>query len=141
MKIKNLLGLGLVIVGATILLAFNNKTTITESTKEQSEWKNLKVLPADISNDSLKGLMKGYNEALGVKCSYCHAQIEGSDKLDFADDSKKEKEFTRHMIVMTRKINAENFNWQNAAEPEKIDVVSCAMCHRGSPQPSKDLKK
>lgn len=85
--------------------------------------------------------MKGYNDALGVKCSYCHTAIEGSDKLDFAADTKKEKEFARHMITMTQKINATNFNWKNHPNPETIDVVSCAMCHRGTTNPSKTQKK
>ena len=56
-----------------------------------SEWKNLKVLPQNISEDSLKGLMRGYNAALGVKCNFCHAENPDTKKMDFASDAKKEK--------------------------------------------------
>lgn len=141
MKIKNLLSiiscLGILIT----LFSFNSSSIITETKAGDPVWKNLKVLPQDISNDSLKGLMRGYNDALGVKCGYCHTQIEGTDKLDFAADTKKEKEFARHMITMTQKINAENFNWENHPKPESIDVVTCAMCHRGNTSATKSLKK
>lgn len=119
------------------LLSFKNTTTVTESTVEPTEWKNLTVLPKDISKEDLKSLMKGYNAALGVKCSYCHAATEGGDGLDFASDAKKEKEFARHMIVMTRKINAENFNWNNDPNPENINAVTCNMCHKGKASPKK----
>ncbi|STD55134.1 c-type cytochrome [Empedobacter falsenii] len=104
-----------------------------------SEWKNLKVLPQNISEDSLKGLMRGYNAALGVKCNFCHAENPETKKMDFASDAKKEKEFARHMIVMTRDINAKNFNWENSKNPEMINVVTCVMCHRGNESPTKSL--
>ena len=104
-----------------------------------SEWKNLKVLPQNISEDSLKGLMRGYNAALGVKCNFCHAENPDTKKMDFASDAKKEKEFARHMIVMTRDINAKNFNWENSKNPEMINVVTCVMCHRGNESPTKSL--
>lgn len=105
------------------------------------QWKNLKVLPQNISEDSLKGLMRGYNDALGVKCNFCHAANSETGKLDFSSDAKKEKEFARHMIVMTREINAKNFNWENANNPEMINVVTCIMCHRGNESPTKSLKE
>lgn len=140
MKIKNVLSILCCLGVLVTLFAFSSSTLVTESKAGDIEWKNLKVLPKDISNDSLKGLMRGYNDALGVKCGYCHTTVEGTDKLDFAADTKKEKEFARHMITMTQKINAENFNWQNHPKPETIDVVSCAMCHRGTAKPSESLK-
>ena len=105
-----------------------------------SEWKNLKVLPQNISKDSLKGLMRGYNAALGVKCNFCHAENPETNEMDFASDAKKEKEFARHMIVMTRDINAKNFNWKNIENPEMINVVTCTMCHRGNESPTESLK-
>jgi len=61
--------------------------------------------------------------------------------LDFASDEKKEKEYARHMIVMTRELNAKNFNWENSSNPEMINVVTCTMCHRGSASPTKSLKE
>lgn len=143
MKTKNLLAILSFILGIGVLYSFTTQTIITDSTlsvSQEGEWKNLTVLPQNISSDSLKGLMKGYNKALGVKCNYCHTEIPGSDKLNFPDDSKKEKEYARHMISMTHQINATHFNWENATDPNKINVVTCAMCHRGNPNPTKVLQ-
>ncbi|WP_353117426.1 c-type cytochrome [Myroides odoratus] len=137
MKLKNtciVLGfLGLMIS----LLSFTNTTVVTESTVDPTEWKNLTVLPKDISKDELKKVMKEYSTALGVKCSYCHAPAAEGDGLDFASDAKKEKDFARHMIVMTRKINAEYFNWNNDPNPENNNAVTCNMCHKGKASPKK----
>ncbi|MBB1149162.1 MULTISPECIES: c-type cytochrome [unclassified Myroides] len=137
MKLKNtgiILGFFCLMIS---LLSFKNNTTETETTVVQTAWKNLTVLPQDISKEDLEKVMKGYNAALGVKCSYCHAPAEDKEGLDFASDAKKEKEFARHMIVMTRQINAEHFNWKNDPNPENINVVTCTMCHRGNTSASK----
>ncbi|MBB1140612.1 c-type cytochrome [Myroides sp. WP-1] len=140
MKLKDT-GIVLAFFGLMIsLLSFKNNTTVTESTVAQSQWKNLTVLPQDISKDDLEKVMKGYNAALGVKCSYCHAAAQDKDGLDFASDAKKEKDFARHMIVMTQKINAENFNWEQDPNPENIQVVTCTMCHRGNTSATESMK-
>lgn len=59
------------------LLSFKNNTTTTDRRLSDSEWKNLTVLPQDITKDDLEKVMKEYNAALGVKCSYCHVPAEG----------------------------------------------------------------
>lgn len=139
MKIKNGLSLLGILSLVIFLFAFKNTDVIVEKTTTP-EWKNLKVLPKDISEENLKGLMRGYNTALGVKCNYCHTEIKDSDKLDFAADTKKEKEYARHMITMTKKLNAENFNWENDPNPDNVNVVTCTMCHRGNPSATKSLE-
>lgn len=103
-----------------------------EVAKVESHWENLKVLPQDISEDELKGLMRGYNTALGVKCNHCHAAND-EGKLDFASDAKKEKEYARHMITMTKDLNEKHFNY-DATDKEK---VSCFTCHQGNIKPKK----
>lgn len=125
----------------TLLSSFTTEGSISPyyNGEDGGKWSNLKVLPQDISKDSLLGLMKGYNAALGVKCTYCHVK-KGVD-LDAASDDKKEKEYARQMITMTREINAEHFNWENSPQPEKIDHVKCVMCHRGAAKPSESLSK
>lgn len=104
------------------------------------KWQNLKVLPQDITKDELMDVMNEYNAALGVKCSHCHTFDKEANKMNFADDSKQEKHYTRHMIKMTQEINANYFNWENHPEPEKINVVNCVMCHRGVAKPTEHLK-
>jgi hypothetical protein len=86
------------------------------------QWKNLKVLPQDISKDSLMGLMRMYNQALGVKCNHCHVQ-------DKASDEKHEKEITRHMIQFTDELNAKEFA---PIGPKYAQAIECATCHRGA---------
>ncbi|WP_322970524.1 c-type cytochrome [Faecalibacter sp. LW9] len=103
-----------------------------EIAKVESQWENLKVLPQDISEEDLKGMMREFNTALGVKCNHCHApNAEG--KMDFASDAKQEKEFARHMITMTKELNEKHFNY-DASDKAK---VSCFTCHQGSVKPKK----
>src|SRR5260370_504873 len=57
--------------------------------------KNLKILAAD---GDLMDAMRGFNEALGVQCVYCH--VAG----DFAADGNPRKETARTMIAMVRQL-------------------------------------
>lgn len=142
MKTKKILASISVVVLLLMVFSFTNYRNIDKGSEiNDPQWKNLKVLPQNISEDSLKGLMRNYNEALGVKCNYCHANNPETKKMDFSSDAKKEKEYARHMILMTRELNAKNFNWNNAKNPETINVVTCTMCHRGNTSPTKSLKE
>lgn len=118
-------------MAAVILIA---TTSFTPSPK-QGGWKNLKVLPQDISKDSLFALMDYYKGALGVKCSFCHAPDPATGKMNFASDEKPEKETTRYMMKMTADINKNFFNFNNSAMPDTIRVVNCYTCHHGEPHP------
>jgi len=94
---------------------------------------NLKVLPQDISRDSLIQIMRGWSASLGVSCRYCHAPREGSDELNFPSDAKPEKNKARAMVTMTRAINGEHL----PRVPERRGVgVGCVTCHRGLPVPT-----
>src|ERR1700754_3725653 len=71
---------------------------------------NLKVLPKDISQKALQSLMiDDFEDALGVGCNFCHAEVKGSHKLDYASDEKPEKEIARAMMRMTLKTNSKYF--------------------------------
>lgn len=95
------------------------------------KFKNLQVLPQDISEDDLYGLMNSFNYSLGVKCSFCHTP--GDDgKMDWASDEKKHKNVARGMMRMTMDINKNYFNIENPAEFE----VDCFTCHNGSKHPA-----
>lgn len=101
-------------------------------------FKNLKVLPANISRDSLHELMDGYNAALGVKCGYCHAKSTSDPKkLDFSSDDVIQKTYARHMITMTQNINKNEFNFDKSNRPDTINIVTCGTCHRGNKDPEK----
>ena len=126
-----------------LLYAFKSKTATEQSYQPQPKWKNLKVLPQNISKDSLDYLMDGYANALSVKCNYCHApQKENPSKLDFASDDKIEKEIARGMIKMTNDLNKIYFQPHFPdPKPAQVHVVNCVLCHRGAPNPEKYLSQ
>src|ERR1700733_15144937 len=73
-------------------------------------YKNLKVLPKDISSRDLQGLMTDdFEDGLGVECGFCHARAENGHGLDFASDAKPEKKIAREMMRMTLSINKKFF--------------------------------
>lgn len=147
MKIKKKLltifsGIGLLIM-ILGLYAFSTKSSFKTEYVPQPPWENLKVLPKDISKDSLHFLMKNYATSLGVKCNYCHMPSKKNPKeLDFASDAKIEKEIARGMITMTNDINENNFKpYFPDPKPKQVHVVNCVMCHRGNSNPEKYLSQ
>ena len=98
-------------------------------------FKNLKVLPKDISNEDLHKIMDQFNQALGVRCNYCHAQKDTSRHLDFASDSNHVKDGARYMMHMTMEINNKYLQVKNPMIGDTTLVVTCWTCHRGSPFP------
>lgn len=97
---------------------------------------NLKVLPKNISHDSLISIMKVYSFSLGVKCNFCHTKsATEKDHLDFASDDNKHKHIARDMMRMTAKINKKYFGSHDEAEEHTTLAVSCFTCHRGHDEP------
>ncbi len=80
---------------------------------------NLKVLRGIHSRDQLLGVMKGFTEALGVKCEFCH------NTNNFASDEKPQKRTARVMIKMVT-----NLDETYLAGPQ-MEKVTCFACHRG----------
>ena len=103
--------------------------------KNDEEFKNLQVLPKNISEDSLDKVMDGFKAALGVRCNFCHVRNDSKDQWDFASDEKNEKNIARQMMRMTMDINAKYFNFENSTRADTITVVKCQTCHRGEPHP------
>ena len=93
------------------------------------KYKNLKVLPKNISEAALDKIMDSYNIALGVSCDYCHSKNNKTNNLVFEADSKPEKLVARKMMVMTNEMNKKYF---------KGTAVSCITCHRQQPYPTID---
>ena len=111
--------------------------------------RNLKVLPADISDIKLDSIMQSYNRALGVSCSFCHSTatnkpspfigVKSADSINYASDEKPMKEDARRMMRLTIQLNKDYFYFDTLERPEYLKVVSCYTCHRGDPFPA-DLK-
>lgn len=104
---------------------------------EEAKFKNLKVLPKNISKEDLDKVMDNFKMALGVRCGYCHAPMKDNPKkMDFASDDKKEKETARAMMRMTAKINKKYFH--NAMQDGKtLNEIACITCHNGKTEPAK----
>jgi len=111
----------------------SSSTTTRFSTTDTSLFKNLKILPKNISKDSLDKIMHVFNDALAVKCNFCH--VWKGEKPDFASDEKGEKDVARYMMNMTAEMNAKYFNHENSTRPDTISVIKCVTCHHGSPHP------
>ena len=116
---------------------------IAATTPPGSTFKNLKVLPQDISEKQLDSLMDTYNRALKVSCDFCHSKAKdlsfitpASDQLDFAADNEM-KEQARRMMRLTIDINKNWFKYDTTGRPEYLyNVITCNTCHRGNPFPA-----
>ncbi len=100
--------------------------------------KNLKVLPKNISPRDLDKLMDKYCDALGVNCEFCHTRNKQTEKMDFAKDTKPEKEIARNMMRMTNGINKTYFKFTKTFDPNEVQAISCMTCHRKQPRPELD---
>ena len=106
---------------------------IAASITTKGRYKNLKILPQDISEKKMDSIMEAYSKALNVSCDFCHTKTK-SDTLDFALDNGM-KENARKMITLTINLNKEYFYFDSTIRPEYLNVVSCNTCHRGNPYP------
>ena len=102
------------------------------------EFKNLQVLPKNITTDSLDKIMDGFNVQLGVDCNYCHVKDKKADSLIFDKDDKSEKEIARNMMRMTMDINRKYFQFNETVTAEQVQAVTCFTCHRKEPMPGKE---
>ena len=122
-KIFLLLG----ILAMTAILVSWNRAKIGDD-------RNLKVLPKDISSDSLERVMDHFVTALNVDCKYCHAPKDPAEpkKLNYASDANPKKDITRTMLRMTNEMNEK---FMSQLPGKAAQVVTCNTCHRGETVP------
>ncbi len=102
---------------------------------DATKYQNLKVLPKHISSKQLQQIMVDeFNTGLGVGCGFCHAEVKGSHRLDYASDGKPEKAMARMMLRMTLKINRQDFGVRHPQLAGDGMIVTCVTCHKGSPR-------
>lgn len=98
---------------------------------------NLKVLPRDITRDSLIQVMRNFSLSLNVRCQYCHVGGDGQSfaGVEFAKDDDPDKRKARFMLQMVDSLN-------RAVLPRIPDLngraplrIECKTCHRGAAQP------
>ncbi len=124
------------IVLAGILILILSCFSAWTGKHSKADHENLKVLPKNISSDSLLMLMDEYCESLKVACGYCHAPA-GNDSTDlyYASDANPKKEISRTMILMTMEMNRSYMSKIPQKNLQKIKIVSCNTCHRGKAVP------
>ncbi len=133
------LALPLLALALIVLAAYTPQPAVaaapSASVADSTEWANLQILPDSISHDELIGIMRGFTEALGVRCTHCHAMgAEGHP--DFASDENHHKDVARGMMRMTWQINTEILPAIDHLHHEGGQMVTCYTCHRGSTEPA-----
>jgi len=103
---------------------------------------NLQVLPKDLTGRQVRDIMETWQGSLGVKCEFCHTADpknvgpNGRPRLNFADDSKPDKQIARIMYTMTQQMNKDYIS--KAMDLDKDGMgspVTCGTCHRGHEMP------
>lgn len=125
------------IAGGTFAVAILGTFAVSQSQAQtQEKFKNLKVLPQDISHDDLESTMHGFTDALGVHCSYCHVRPggKGRGEPDWASDAKPEKQTARVMMEMMKRITGTELIKIATNHPDRV-VFNCRTCHRGQTRP------
>lgn len=127
------------VIGALALIVFTGIAAIKQPKVDR--FKNLQVLPKNITEDSLGKLMDLYSASLKVNCDYCHVHDKKADTMIWHKDDKPEKEITRNMMRMTAEINEKYFHFNEDIKAGEVQAVTCYTCHKGSPMPEKEKKK
>jgi hypothetical protein len=107
------------------IVALGLSARASESTAEQV-YKNIQVLKGTPALE-LGPIMDVMEAALGVGCGHCHARSPDGKGMAFDSDDKAAKRTARKMVTMTQAINKQFFGGDQ--------IVSCATCHAGSPEP------
>ena len=123
----------------TVLVALCFIAVVTMSfiaTGDEPLYKNLKVLPKNITKPQMDSVMKNFTTALGVKCNFCHVRNEAQKAWNFAADSNKHKGIARQMMRMTATINKKYFDVKNSKALTADLEVTCYTCHNGKAHPA-----
>lgn len=108
----------------------------------QDSFKNLQVLPPDITREQLSQVMLGNLLGLGLPrrqsqgCLHCHVgnMEQPRDTWDFASDDKLTKRKARVMMAMVRSINAGHLPTLEERITPQVEVT-CYTCHAGRLDP------
>ncbi len=127
----------ILIVICSLIFIVTAFAAVLPAENRPTRFKNLKVLPKDITEKQLDKIMDNFNFALGVNCNYCHEKKKtAGTPNDYPSDVKPEKEIARNMMRMTNDINKKYFNFSK----QKIvpQTVTCITCHQKQAIPIAD---
>ncbi len=121
-----------------VLLSFSALIiSVAFTTFDPPPFKNLKILPKNISEEALDSIMEHYSVSLGVKCGFCHVHSEDNKIWDVASDAKPEKLIARKMMLMTNGINTKYFPPEKGTKDKRlIQTITCFTCHKGEAIPA-----
>ena len=103
---------------------------------------NLQVLPKNLTGRQVRDIMETWAGSLGVKCEFCHTADpknvgpNGRPRMNYADDSKPDKQIARIMVTMTQQMNKDYIS--KAMDLDKDGMgkpITCGTCHRGHEMP------
>ena len=117
------------LVSTSTLYAQDPPAGAAPQDRAQKPPQNLKVLPP---TTNLRVEMQKINDALGVKCDFCHVQG------NLPSDEKQKKVTARRMMEMVKNINATTFASRKPKEGDSPlgGAVTCYTCHRGEEHPA-----
>ncbi|MEO6188668.1 MAG: c-type cytochrome [Ginsengibacter sp.] len=95
----------LIIFGCVISVFLFQAFSVTD----RPQYKNLKILPNDITENDLDSIMHHFTRSLGQKCNFCHVRNQDTKKMDFPSDEKPEKKIARQMMQLAIDINKNYF--------------------------------
>lgn len=135
------LAIPLVAFSVIVLAAYMPSPDANSSPDEaQPQWENLQVLPDTLSREALFSIMRGFTQALGVRCQHCHVNEGDSfETFNFPSDDNAHKDVARGMMRMTWQINNEILPAIEGLGHHGTPTVTCATCHQGSPHPGMDM--
>jgi hypothetical protein len=121
---------------ALVVSAFAFTVLISLSfTKDDPIYKNLKVLPKNITEKQMDSVMHHYTASLGVKCNFCHVRTADGKEWNFASDDNKHKLVARNMMKLTDNINDKYFDVTGKKSLDAQLMVTCYTCHHGKTDP------
>jgi hypothetical protein len=122
----------LVILGLGAMVALS----LSFTKHEDPIFKNLKVLPKNITKEQMDSVMHHFSLSLGVRCNFCHMRNEDTNTWDFASDASKHKLAARGMMEMMQKLNDKYFAVTDTRKLDAKLLVTCYTCHHGANEPA-----
>jgi hypothetical protein len=127
----------LVTLTLVCLVALSCAVAMKSSGPANPDYKNLKVLPKDITHEQMDSVMHHFTASLGVRCNFCHVRNQQANEWNWASDDNKHKLVAREMMTMTNELNKKYFNLTGSAALTITTplMVTCYTCHQGATDP------
>ncbi len=112
-------------------------TQMKSAGPENPQYKNLKILPKDITHQQMDSVMHHFTASLNVKCNFCHVFNAEKKEMNWVADDNKHKLVARQMMTMTNELNKKYFDQTGSAMNLSSQLaVTCYTCHNGAKEPA-----